>query len=36
MLAIAAVIVATGVVACGIPVKRALRIQPIEAVRAEG
>lgn len=36
MLAIAAVILATGVIACGIPVQRALRIQPIEALRADG
>ena len=36
ILAVAAVILATGVIACGIPVKRALRIQPTEALRAEG
>jgi hypothetical protein len=34
--AIAALIVATGVIACGIPLQRALRIQPTEALRAEG
>ena len=36
ILAVAAVILATGVIACGIPVKRSLRIQPTEALRAEG
>ena len=36
MAAIAALILATGVIACGIPLQRALRIQPTEALRAEG
>jgi predicted permease len=36
MIGIAALIVLTGVIACGIPLKRALRIQPTEALRAEG
>jgi putative ABC transport system permease protein len=36
MMAVAALILATGVIACGIPLKRALRIQPTEALRAEG
>jgi putative ABC transport system permease protein len=35
MAAIAVLIVATGAVACGIPLQRALRIQPTEALRAE-
>jgi putative ABC transport system permease protein len=35
MAAIAALILATGVVACGLPLQRALRIQPAEALRAE-
>ena len=36
MMGIAGLIVATGVIACGIPLKRALRIQPTEALKAEG
>jgi predicted permease len=36
MMAVAALVLATGVIACGIPLKRALRIQPTEALRAEG
>jgi predicted permease len=36
MIAVAALILATGFIACGIPLKRALRIQPTEALRAEG
>jgi hypothetical protein len=36
MVAVAALILATGIIACGIPLKRALRIQPTEALRAEG
>lgn len=36
IVAIAAIIVATGVIACGIPLSRALSIQPTEALRAEG
>jgi predicted permease len=36
MTGIAALIVLTGVIACGIPLKRALRIQPTEALRTEG
>lgn len=35
MMGIAGLIVATGVIACGIPLRRALRIQPVEALRAE-
>jgi putative ABC transport system permease protein len=36
MVAVAALILATGVIACGMPLSRALRIQPTEALRAEG
>jgi putative ABC transport system permease protein len=36
MMAVAAMILATGIVACGIPLKRALRIEPTEALKAEG
>jgi hypothetical protein len=36
MIGVAALIVVTGLIACGIPLKRALRIQPTEALRAEG
>jgi ABC-type antimicrobial peptide transport system permease subunit len=36
IVAIAAIIIATGVIACGIPLNRALSIQPTEALRAEG
>jgi hypothetical protein len=36
MMAVAALVLATGVIACGIPLGRALRIQPTEALRAEG
>lgn len=35
MAAIAALILATGTIACGIPLRRALRIQPTEALRSE-
>ena len=35
MMAVVAFILATGVIACAIPLKRALRIQPTEALRAE-
>ncbi len=35
MAAIVALLLLTGVVACGIPLRRALRIQPTEALRAE-
>jgi putative ABC transport system permease protein len=36
LMAVAALILATGVIACGIPLNRALRIQPTEALRADG
>jgi ABC-type antimicrobial peptide transport system permease subunit len=36
MIAVVTLILATGVLACGIPLKRALRIEPTEALRAEG
>ncbi len=36
MVAVAALLLATGVIACGIPLQRALRIQPTAALRAEG
>ena len=35
MAAIAALILTTGSIACGIPLRRALRIQPTEALRAD-
>ena len=35
MLAVAALILATGGLACGVPLRRALRIQPTEALRAD-
>jgi predicted permease len=36
MIGIAGSIAAIGVIACGIPLKRALRVQPMETLRAEG
>jgi ABC-type antimicrobial peptide transport system permease subunit len=36
MLGMVGLVAVTGLVACGIPLKRALRIQPTDALRADG
>jgi hypothetical protein len=36
LIGIVGLVAFTGIIACGLPLKRALRIQPTDALRAEG